>query len=164
MKQLKIENSSPFAPGLECATLLMDVIPLVMGCIRTEMRSQRTHRLSVPQFRTLVFLYRNEGASLSEVANSIGLTLPSASKIIDALAIRKLVIRTVLPGDRRYISLRLSERGRATFEKARRVAEASLAQRIATLSPVQQKMVCETMQALRSVFAQTKTYSGGKRR
>jgi DNA-binding MarR family transcriptional regulator len=142
----------------------MDVIPLVMGCIRTEMRSQGTRGLSVPQFRTLVFLYRNKGASLSEVANNIGLTLPSASKIIDALAIWKLVIRTVLPGDRRYISLRLSKQGRATFEKARYVAEASLAQRIATLSPVQQTMVYDTMQALRLVFAQTKTCSGSKRR
>ena len=164
VKQLQNENEGPAPLESGCAALLMDVVPLIMRFIRVEMRSQRTRALSISQFRTLVFLYRNKGASLSEVANSIGLGLPSASKTIDALAERKLVIRTVLTGDRRYISLRLSERGHAMLAKARRSTEACLAERIATLSPAQQAMVCETMQALGSVFVQTETRSGGKRR
>jgi len=112
----------------------------------------------------MVFLYRNEGASLSEVANHVGLMLPSVSKIIDALVTRKLVIRTVLPGDRRYISLKLSKLGRTTLMKARRGTEASLAEKIAALSPDQQAMISEAMQTLASVFAPMETSSGNKGR
>jgi DNA-binding MarR family transcriptional regulator len=164
MKQLPNESQNPTATEPGCAALLMDVIPLVMRYIRMEMRSRRMRGLSIPQFRTLVFLYRNEGASLSEVANNIGLTLPSVSKIIDALVIRKLVIRTLLPDDRRYISLKLSKLGHTTLMKAWRDTEASLAEKMAALSPAQQAMVSEAMQALASIFAPMETFSGDKGR
>ncbi|MCX5999878.1 MAG: hypothetical protein NTU41_09910, partial [Chloroflexi bacterium] len=66
---------------LECAALLMDVVPLVMRRIRMEMRRQGMPGLSVPQLRALIYLYRNEGASHSELAEHIGLGLPSMSKM-----------------------------------------------------------------------------------
>jgi DNA-binding MarR family transcriptional regulator len=165
MKQLQKEINccpAPYEPS--CGALLMDVIPLVMRYIRMEMRSRRMRGLSIPQFRTLVFLYRNEGATLSEVANNVGLTLPSASKTIDALVTRKLVIRTVSPDDRRYISLKLSKLGRATLMQARRATEASLAEKVAALSPAQQEMVSETMRALGSVFVPMERSSRNKGR
>jgi DNA-binding MarR family transcriptional regulator len=164
MKQLQKETNRSAIAESGCAALLMDVIPLVMRYIRMEMRSRRMRGLSIPQFRTMVFLYRNEGVSLSEVAKSVGLTLPSVSKIIDALVIRKLVIRTVLPDDRRYISLKLSKLGRATLMKARCGTEASLAEKIAALSPAQQAMISEVMKALASVFAPMETSTGNKGR
>jgi len=164
MKQLPLASKVSVLSEPGCASLLMDAIPLVMRYIRMEMRSRRMRGLSVPQFRTLVFLRRNEGASLSEVANNVGLTLSSASKTIDALVTRKLVIRTALPDDRRYISLKLSKLGRATLMQARRGAEASLAEKIAALSPAQQAIISEAMQALGSVFAPMQTPSGDKSR
>jgi DNA-binding MarR family transcriptional regulator len=165
MKQLHKESDDALtSPDTSCAALLMEVVPLVMRYIRMEMRSRRMRGLSIPQFRTLVFLDRNEGASLSEVANNISLTLPSASKIIDALVTRKLVIRTALPHDRRYSSLKLTKLGRATLMQARHGTEASLAEKIATLSPAQQTMVAETMQALGSIFMPTQGPSEDKGR
>jgi len=165
MKQLHKESDKSLAsPEPSCAALLMDVIPFVMRYIRMEMRSRRMRGLSIPQFRTLVFLDRNEGASLSEVANNIGLTLPSASKIIDALVTRKLVIRTALPDDRRYSSLKLTKLGRATLMQARHGTEASLAEKIAELSPARQAMIVETMQALGSIFVPTERPSADKGR
>ena len=58
----------------ECARELLEVVPLVMRDIRTQMRSERTPDLTVPQFRTMLFIDRNMGASLSEVAEHIGIT------------------------------------------------------------------------------------------
>ena len=160
MKQLPNETHSLTSTQPNCAALLMEVIPLAMRYIRMEMRSRRMRGLSIPQFRAMIFLYRNEGASLSEVANHVGLTLPSVSKIIDALVIRKLVIRTALRNDRRYISLKLSKLGRDTLIKARRGTEASLAGKIAALSPSQQALISEAMQTLASVFEPMETSSG----
>jgi DNA-binding MarR family transcriptional regulator len=152
MKPLHNETNS-LAPELECAALLMDVVPLVMRRIRMEMRSQRMPSLSVPQLRALIYLNGNEGASLSELANHVGLELPSMSKAVDVLVTRGLVIRRVLPNDRRYASLRLSARGLAHLKRARRITEAHLAEALAVLSSAQQARIVEALQALRPVFA-----------
>ena len=85
----------------ETAHQVLDVIPLVMRTIRSEFRSQRSTELSVPQFRTLAFLRNNDGASLSSLANHLGLTLPSMSKLVDGLVSRGFVARTEHQGDRR---------------------------------------------------------------
>jgi DNA-binding MarR family transcriptional regulator len=165
MKQLHKESDDAInSPDTSCAALLMEVVPLVMRYIRMEMRSRRMRGLSIPQFRTLVFLDRNEGASLSKVANNISLTLPSASKIIEALVIRKLVIRTALPRDRRYSSLKITKLGRATLTKARRGTATSLAEKIAALSADQQAIIVEAMKDLSSIFLPTETPSADKGR
>jgi DNA-binding MarR family transcriptional regulator len=155
LKQLHKETDE-LAPMTGCAALLMDVAPLVMHRIRKEMRSQRMPNLSVPQFRVLIYLYRNEGASLSELADYIGLKLPSMSKTIDVLVTRGLVIRRVLPDDRRYVSLRLGARGLAELKRARRITEANLAEALAVLSSEQQTKIVEALRALRPIFAPEK--------
>jgi DNA-binding MarR family transcriptional regulator len=152
MKQLLQETIS-LTPELEGASLLMEVIPRVMRRIRMEMRSHRTPGLSVPQFRTLTYLYQNEGASLSEVAEHVGLKLPSMSKTVDALVARKLVIRRVVADDRRYVSLRLSAHGLAELRRTRRMAEARLAEALRLFPPEQQDKVVEALKMLGQVFA-----------
>jgi len=141
------------SPQVECATLLMDVVPLVMRRIRMEMRSQRMPSLSVPQLRALIYLRANEGASLSELADHVGLELPSMSKAVDALVVRGLLVRRELVADRRYISLRLSAHGQVQLERARRIAEAHLMEALEVLSSTQQAKIVESLQALRHVFA-----------
>jgi MarR family transcriptional regulator for hemolysin len=151
MKQLQKETN--MNSELECAALLMEVVPRVMHRIRVEMRSHRTPGLSVPQLRTLIYLYQKDGASLSEVADHIGLKLPSKSKTIDALVDRKLVIRRALANDRRYISLRLSAHGIAELRRTRRVTEARLAETLAVLPIEQQDRIIEALKMLGQVFA-----------
>lgn len=112
----------------------------------------------------MVFLYRNEGASLSEVANSVDLTLPSVSKIIDALVTRKLVKRTASSEDRRYVQLKLSKMGLATLIQARHGTEASLAEKISSISPEKQAVITEAMQTLDAVFGPMKLSSGNRNR
>jgi DNA-binding MarR family transcriptional regulator len=165
MKQFPNESDEALtAPSAGLAALLMDTIPLVMRYIRMEMRSHREPGLSIPQFRTLVFLDRNQGASLSEVASHIGLTLPSASKIINALVARKLVIRSDLLKDRRYNSLKLTKLGHTTLMQAQRGTAASLAEKLAALSPGQKAMVEETMKALGSIFVKIERTAADKGR
>lgn len=151
--ELLYTGTNTLASELECAELLMDVVPLVMRRIRMEMRSQQMPRLSVPQLRALIYLNANAGASLSELADHVGLELPSMSKVVDALVIRGLVIRRTLANDRRYISLRLSAHGVAELKRARRITEAHLAEALAVLSSAQQARIVEALQALRPVFA-----------
>ena len=90
---------------------------MVMRTIRKEMRSHRESDLSVPQFRVMIYLNRNKGASLSDVADHLGLTLPAMSKMVGGLVDRNLVSRQINTGDRRYVILAPTELGRTLMRE-----------------------------------------------
>jgi DNA-binding MarR family transcriptional regulator len=133
----------------ECAREVLEVVPLLMQVIRSRMRSQRRPGLSVPQFRTLTYLQRHPGATLSDIAEHLGLTLPSMSKLIDGLVGQDLVSRKVSPADRRYVTLILTPLGQTTFQSARQATQIQLAQLLATLSDAERAIIIQAMQALR---------------
>jgi MarR family transcriptional regulator for hemolysin len=136
-----------------CATLLLDVVPGVMKAIRMEMRSSQAPDLSLAQFRSLWCLSANRGQSLSELADSIGLALPSMSKLIDGLISRGLVRRTPDKSDRRRIMLRPTERGEKILKAARETTRRHLAEQIAGLDPADLQAVARAMEVLRPVFS-----------
>jgi DNA-binding MarR family transcriptional regulator len=140
------------ASPAECACEVLDTMPLIMRTLRSEMRSHRTPDLTVPQFRTLMFLHRRSGASLSDVADHMGLTLPSMSKIVDGLVARNLVVRQTPPEDRRRVSLALTASGQVTLQSARTATQACLAEALKTLSEAQRTSIIDAMRALRPLF------------
>lgn len=103
----------------ECTREVLESVPSVMRVIRSELRKHRARELSVPQFRTLNFLSRNKGASLSEVAEHIGLTLPSMSTLVDGLVTRNFAVRRTHPHDRRRVTLELTNSGQMILRSAR---------------------------------------------
>jgi DNA-binding MarR family transcriptional regulator len=141
------------ASAEECAREMLEVVPTIMRAIRSQVRSHRTPDLSVPQFRTLAFLGRQQGACLSDVAEHIGLTRPSASKLIDGLVARGLVSRKGSSVDRRRVRLALTIQGRVALRATLAAAQADLANRIAALSSGEQATVGQAMRTLRSLFA-----------
>lgn len=149
MKQLEQETIKT-AP--ECAQDVLEVVPLVMAAIRATMRAHRAADLSVPQFRTLAYLDRRPGVSLGDVADHIGLTLSSLSKIVDDLVGRGLVTRAAAPNDRRYVTLTLTQAGVAMLGTMRRATQADLAVILDQLSEEDQAAVSQAMRALRRVF------------
>jgi DNA-binding MarR family transcriptional regulator len=139
-----------------CAQEILEVVPSIMRTIRTEMRRHRTVDLSVPQFRTLGYIDRNANASLSDVAEHIGFTLPSMSKMIDGLVARKLVTRQTDPTDRRRMTLALTRSGLTALEASRAAARACLAESLATLTEAERANVMKAMEALRPIFTSAK--------
>ena len=135
-----------------CAQAMLEIVPSIMRNIRAEMRRHRTADLSVPQFRTLAYIDRNDAASLSDVADHIGLTLPSMSKIVEGLVIRKLVTRQTHPVDRRRMTLALTARGQTALQTSREATRACLAEDLAALSDRQRETIAQAMEILRPVF------------
>ena len=140
------------AKAEDCALEILEVVPSIMRAIRSEMRNRRTPDLSVPQFRVLTFLNRHPGASLSEVAEHIGLTPPSMSKIIDGLVARRLITRQEAEDDRRRVHLALTELGKTLLEAAYQDTRARLTEMIAGLSSTQYAAILESMETLRPIF------------
>src|SRR5690349_8045502 len=122
------------ATAAACAHEVLEVVPLVMRTIRTDMRRYRGRELAVPHFRVLAFLSANPGASLSDVAEHMGLRLPTLSTLVAGLVDRKLVVRKASATDRRRIALALSPRGQTTLDRARQATMEQLALRLAALS------------------------------
>jgi DNA-binding MarR family transcriptional regulator len=136
----------------ECANQLMDTVPLIMRTLRQEIRSLRPGEFSVPQFRVLAFLRRNEGATLSDVAQHIGLMRPTMSKMVDGLVRRGWVRRDISPRDRRYVYLQLTEQGLAAINTARTETREKLAAILKSLSREDQAVVRQALKILQSVF------------
>lgn len=131
---------------------VLETIPMVMRTIRCQVRSQRQSDLSVPQFRTLGYLHRHPGCTLSDVSEHVGLTLPAMSRLVDGLVHRELLTRNVSVDDRRRVELSLTKSGAAILEESRDMAQARLAEILEPLSPGEMEQVLTAMQHLRSAF------------
>ena len=131
---------------------LLDVIPVIMRTIRSEMRSHRSNELTVPLFRSLMFLEQQPGVSLQELAGHLGLTSPSVCKIVDGLVDHSLVKRQHSNTDRRKITLALTQAGQEVLDEARTSAQARLADLLVPLSTQQCKTVFQALQIIQPLF------------
>ena len=128
-----------------------------MQNLRAEMRRRRGPEISVLQLRALAYLRRNPGATLSAVAEYVGLTLPSMSSQVSGLVARNLIDRSISVEDRRFVTLTLTEQGRTLLEAARHGTQESLAKTLSVLSPDECAIVVEAMHLLARVFASPST-------
>lgn len=136
----------------EVALDVMETVPLVMRAMRAEMRQHRQGDLSVPQFRALAYLRRQPGSSLNSLAEHLGLTPASTSKLVDILVERQLLERRLSSEDRRRITLTLTPAGLAVWEESFRHTQAHFARRLAKLNEVEREMLQVSMQLLRPLF------------
>ncbi len=136
-----------------CAHQLMDTAPQILQSVRVEMRRGRGSDISIPQFRTMRFIQRNPDSSLSTVAEHLGLTLPSASKLVDGLVKQKLVTRKESAADRRRLTLMLTQNGTSIVDSARASARIHLANKLKQLSDDELETISQAMQIMYPIFA-----------
>ena len=136
----------------ECARQLLDTTPQIMRSIRAEMRSHRGHDLSVPQFRTLTFVSRNPEVSLSHLAQHLGLTLPSTSKLVDGLANQKVITRRESKEDRRRLTLCLTKGGEEILRMAGEATQNYLKDVLGGLSADELSTIIRAMNLLQPLF------------
>ncbi|MDZ8050822.1 MAG: MarR family winged helix-turn-helix transcriptional regulator [Aulosira sp. ZfuVER01] len=142
-------------PTEECAARVMETVPLLMRFIRADMRSHNAESLSIPQLRSLAFLNRNPGASLSAVAEHLGVTCATASTTIERLVQRSLVQRTDHPQERRRIVLNLTEEGKLLLKQSQDKTRTHIADILESLTPEEVSHVEEGLALLKNVFERT---------
>jgi len=138
--------------ALDGATEILETIPTLMRFIRSQMRQHRGLDLSVPQFRTLVFLHRNPGVSLSALAEFLALSLPATSRLVDGLVRKTLITRQIPSGNRRVVALSISASGQSAVSSARRATVERLAEVVAGLDNEERAAVQCALRALRREF------------
>jgi DNA-binding MarR family transcriptional regulator len=151
MQQLQ-ELTASTGSAEDCAAEILEAVPAVMRFIRVQMRRHRSSALSVPQFRALLFLSRSPDASLSALAEFLGLSLPAASRLVEGLVRKNFVVRGIPPGNRRLVVLSVSARGQRTVDAARQATERHLAGVVASLRNDERATIRRALRTLREEF------------
>jgi len=151
-------NSSPPRPApatpASAAAVLLEVVPEVMRTIRLKMRQATSADLTIVQFRSLALAaFQPGGATVSDVAEHIGLTMPSASKLVDGLVRRGYLRRGSDLNDRRISILGPTPKGRRALGAARRITRRHLADMLAATNPQGLSAITAAAELLRPIFA-----------
>lgn len=89
---------------------VVELIPAIgRGVYATVMDDPEIKGLPLAQVKALIYLYDNGERSMSEVAGGLGVSLPSASELIDRLIERGLVQKTQDTADRRRVVISLTD-------------------------------------------------------
>lgn len=136
-----------------CAGAVLETSMLVMRAVRRELGRHRPRGLSVTQLRGLACVDTHPGASLSELAAFIGLSMPAASRLAASLSRRRLLAQRVSRGDRRRSELRLTATGRAALHGARRLTLDFMTGIMARLTPAERSQVAHAMRRVRPLLA-----------
>ena len=127
-------------------------MPRVLKAVRVAVRDRATRDLTVPQFRTLIFVHQHAGASLSEAAEFLGLSLPAASKLVDGLVKRSILVRQSAADDRRRMTLRLTRKGEALLAGAQETVRRHLAGLLGQLDEAMLGSLAEALTVLQDNF------------
>ncbi|GBE94610.1 MarR family winged helix-turn-helix transcriptional regulator [Nostoc cycadae] len=155
---MKLDKPSHGATSEECAAKVMETVPLVMRFIRKEMRAHNAGFLSIPQLRSLAFINRNPGGSLSGLAEHLGVTSATASATIERLVQRNLVQREHHPQERRRIVLNLTDEGKYHLQQSLNHTRAQIADILNSLSVEEFSQIEQGLTFLKNVFDQTEIH------
>ncbi|MDF5734541.1 MULTISPECIES: MarR family winged helix-turn-helix transcriptional regulator [unclassified Nostoc] len=156
---MTLDKPTKGATSEECAARVMDTVPLVMRFIRADMRAHSAAFLSIPQLRSLAFLNRNPGASLSDLAEHLGVTSATASATIERLVQRDFVKRCDHPQERRRVLLNLTQEGRHHLKQSQDQTRAHITDLLKGLTEEQISNIEEGLTLLKNVFEQTELKS-----
>ena len=137
------------------AGAFLSLIPQMMGTLRRHIKAIGGRELRVGQFRMMLAIYMRKEISISQTAQCMGLTLPSASKMADDLERQKLIRRQADKKDRRRALLSLTPRGGEVLRNVMLSAQKHLAKIFGSLTPMERAFLFCAAQTLRPLFEPT---------
>ena len=138
-----------------CAIATLEIVPAVMDTLRAAMRRHVGEQSSVPQFRCLNFISREPGCSIGAVGSFLGVTMPTASAMVDRLVRAGAVKARGYPGDRRRTQLHITATGQAQLKVIRDGAHDDLVAAFANLSATELRELEAGLDVLRRAFPPT---------
>jgi DNA-binding MarR family transcriptional regulator len=137
----------------ESARDVLEIIPLVMRTVAAELRA--AGELPAPAHFGLLSVLSERSRTLTELAALQGVSLPTMSSSISAMAERGWVKRTGTEKDRRTMLIEVTAPGRAALERVARCAEAHLAEVLAPLDAMSRRRLQGGLSVLREIFARS---------
>jgi DNA-binding MarR family transcriptional regulator len=146
------DSASSRADVRACATEIFDVVPGVMNVLRSSMRCHIGEGMSTPQFRCLAFIGREPGSSVSGVAAFLGVTLATASAMVDRQVRAGHVQAATSAADRRRSELRITDDGRVLVDRVRAAARRDLGDTLVHASEAELDALLQGLSVLKGLF------------
>ena len=146
----------------KAARELLAIMPLVFRTLAAELRF--SGELPTPGHFPLLMLLKERPRPLSELAALRGVSLPTMSNSIAALAQRGWVKRAAPIADRRIVVVEVTSVGRGALERVARSAEGHLADVLAPLDAASRRRLQEGLGVLKRVFTAPPKSAGRRRR
>lgn len=105
-------------------------------------------RLSMLQIQALVFVKKNNGAQMSDIATFFSIELPSATSLITTLKKAKLVERKPDKNDRRLVRIYITIKGESLLKDAMSARSKKINQNLKFLSAEDKKTLLTIMEKL----------------
>lgn len=137
-----------------CAEEMLETIPAVMRFLRARVKDQAGNSASLPQIRVLGFLSLHPAASLSKVADHLGVSNATASSLVDRLVQKGLVERREHAAERRFVELKLTSEGNQQFKELHLYASAQLTTLLKELPDAKVTQVIDAMNILKDLFSE----------
>jgi DNA-binding MarR family transcriptional regulator len=100
------------------------------------------------QIKTLGYLYRHGPCPVGEIAAMLGVSMPTASQLVDRLVEEGAVERAVNPNDRRQVLLDLAPQARAVGAEIHAMRRAQVRSALDQLPPEERPIFVRSLQAL----------------
>jgi DNA-binding MarR family transcriptional regulator len=105
------------------------------------------------QIRALNFLARDGEQTIGELADSMGVTISTASGLVDKLVDLGLVDRAVNPDDRRQVLIKASEDAAGVIAEIRALRRRQVLGAVDAVRPEQRQCFIESIQALATALS-----------
>lgn len=104
--------------------------------------------LTMPQLKVSLLLYMNGPSRMSEIASALGVSLATATGVMDRLVERDIVLREGQPDDRRVVLCRLSETGEGLMSGLWQLSRDRLGELMRALSISQLLLITDALEAI----------------
>ena len=122
-----------------------------------------TTDLTMPQLKVMLILWREGPARMSELASGLGVTLATATGVVDRLVKKGYIVREGLPGDRRVVICRLSEEGQDFMKALWMSGRMQIGRILGVMTPEQIKIVAQGTEVFIQAARKLQSASNGKR-
>jgi len=122
-----------------------------------------TTDLTMPQLKVMLILWREGPARMSELASGLGVTLATATGVVDRLVEKRYIVREGLPGDRRVVICRLSEEGQDFMKALWMSGRMQIGRILGVMTPEQLKIVAQGTEVFIQAARKLQSTSSGKR-
>ena len=129
--------------------ILEQLEPLITRQRRAVARDGCLRAISSTQLHVLFMLLSDGPATMSRLAESLNVSLPNVTGIVDRMVENGLVERGRAEDDRRVVTVIATAAGRNTVEEIDMLRRRQLAALLAQLDPEQQRQALETFTQLR---------------
>jgi len=115
--------------------------------------------LTMPQLKVVLLLFMNGLTRMSDIASALGVSLATATGVVDRLVERDIVVRESQPEDRRVVLCRLSEKGQKLIGGLWQLARDRLKELLEVVATSQLQLITEALEALLEAGEATRTDS-----